>query len=83
MPGHPLKIDLKRPRGRPPKDPDQVKRILLSCRVTPAFKAKLDAAARRSGRSLAREQEHLIELGLIFETLLELGQQRLREEEEK
>jgi hypothetical protein len=55
----------------------------MSFRVTPAFKAKLEAAAQRSGRSLAQEQEHLIELGLIFETLLELGQQRLREEEEK
>jgi hypothetical protein len=71
----------KRPRGAPRKDPDKVKRIPISCRVTPEFKAKLDAAAKRSGRSLAQEQERLIELGMIFETLIALGQQRLLEDD--
>jgi hypothetical protein len=41
-----LQLQSKRPRGRPKGDLDKVKRVAVSYRVTPEFKAKLDAAAK-------------------------------------
>jgi hypothetical protein len=70
----------KRPRGRPPAPPDKARRLAVGWRTNREFKAKLVVAAELSGRSLAQECEHLIELGMIFETLMALGQQRLFEE---
>lgn len=48
-------------RGRPPKHESDVKRIPIGFRTTPEFKAKIDAAAAASGRSLAQEIELRLE----------------------
>ena len=50
----------KRPGGRQARDPEPG-RVPISFRVTPAFKAELDYAAKRSGRSLAQEIELRLE----------------------
>jgi hypothetical protein len=50
-----------RKRGRPRLPVDKVKRVPLNMRTTPDVRAKIEAAAKRSGRSLAHQVEHMIE----------------------
>jgi len=74
--GNPLVIGEapKRRGGWPVRTPKPGERVAMSFRVTPEFKARIEAAAQRKGRSLMHEVEHLLELGMIFETLLGWGQ---------
>lgn len=45
-------------RSGRPRQGDEIKRVPLSFRTTPALRDELDAAAARTGRSLAQEVEH-------------------------
>lgn len=47
--------------GRPREYPGEVKRSLVSLRTTRDRRRQLDESARKSGRSLAREVEHLLD----------------------
>jgi hypothetical protein len=51
----------KRRGGWPARTPEPGERVPMSFRVTPGFKAKLDLAAKLSGRSLAQEIELRLE----------------------
>jgi hypothetical protein len=52
---------VKRGRGRPPGDPDQVKRASFNTRLRPALKQALMEAARQASRSLSEEIEFRLE----------------------
>lgn len=58
------KGETPRRRGRPPLPPDSGKRYPLGVRTTPATRDRLQAAAKRSGRSIAQETEVLLERAL-------------------
>lgn len=66
--------------GRPRKPDGDVKRIPLGMRTTPEVRARLDAAARASGRSLAQEVEFIIERHFDREAMLDDIRRVLREE---
>jgi hypothetical protein len=51
----------KKRRGRPARSPEPGERVPMSFRVTPAFKARLDLAAARTGKSVAQEVEQRLE----------------------
>jgi predicted transcriptional regulator len=51
----------KKRGGWPKRTPEPGERVSMSFRVTPEFKAKLDRAAKKSGRSLAQEIELRLE----------------------
>jgi hypothetical protein len=72
---------MPRPLRRPANTYEPGVRIPMSMRVTQELKATLESRSKRSGRSMLQEIEHLIELGLAFETVLELGRQAIRQEE--
>ncbi len=46
---------------------------ILSCRIPPSLKAKIEALANDNGRSITHEAERLIELGLIFHVMTNMG----------
>ncbi len=56
-----------RKRGRPRLPADQGKRVPLNMRTTREVREKMEAAARRSGRSLAQEVEWRLEESLRAE----------------
>ncbi len=60
-------------RGRPPKAPEEVKRVPLSLRTTPEFRKKFENAATKSGRSIAQEVEQRLERSFFFEDTLSLS----------
>ena len=70
-------MERKRRGGWPERTPEPGERVPMSFRVTPGFKAKLDGAAKESGRSLAQEIELRLERSLDEERhlidALELG----------
>src|ERR1700730_1600545 len=70
-------MERKRRGGWPERTPEPGERVPMSFRVTPGFKAKLDRAAKDSGRSLAQEIELRLERSLDEERhltdALELG----------
>jgi predicted transcriptional regulator len=70
-------MEAKRRGGSPARVPKPGERVPMSFRVTPEFKAKLDRAAKESGRSLAQEIELRLERSLEEERhladALELG----------
>jgi hypothetical protein len=47
--------------GRPSQVPGQIKRVPLNMRTTPGTRARLEAAAEKSGRSLVQEVEFRLE----------------------
>jgi hypothetical protein len=47
--------------GRPGREPDPGERVKLGLRVTPQMKARLDTAAKHSGRSQSQEAEFRLE----------------------
>ena len=55
----------RRRPGRPPRTPAPGERVPMSFRVTPEFKAKLDQAAKESGKSLAQEVEQRLERSFV------------------
>ena len=63
-------------KGRRPIDPLPGTRHSLGLKVTAETKEKLLAAAQLSGRTMSQEAERLMELGIIFETLLRLSDER-------
>lgn len=52
---------MKAKRGRPGRKITPGQRVPLGLRVTPTIKRKLDAAARKSGRSQSQEAEFRLE----------------------
>jgi hypothetical protein len=60
-------LEERRRRGRPAKPADQIRREPINLRTTAELRETIEAAAQRSGRSLAGEIEHLVRLGLLME----------------
>lgn len=54
----------KRPPGRPPETPGDIKTYPLNLRTTRARRKELEASAHKASRSLARQVEHLIDQAL-------------------
>jgi hypothetical protein len=59
-----------RPRGRPKVPEERQRRHLISVRTTQSFKEDLEAAAARSGRSLAQEAELRLERSFEQQTIM-------------
>ena len=59
--------------GRPREYPGEVKRSLVSLRTTRDRRRQLDESARKSGRSLAREVEHLLDKAMNDEQTIPVG----------
>ncbi|MDA9521470.1 hypothetical protein XI06_14195 [Bradyrhizobium sp. CCBAU 11434] len=65
--------------GRPVKPVQEGTRVSLGLKVRPEVKARIDTAARNSGRTQSQEAEHLIEMALAPITMLERMQQTFTE----
>ena len=63
----------KRPVGRPREYPGEVKRSPLNLRTTRDRRRQLEESARKSGRSLAREVEHLLDKAMNDEQTIPEG----------
>ena len=61
-------------------DNDSRKRFPLNMRTTSAVRARLEAAARASGRSLAAEVEYRLERSFVIEDVGQAVVEYLREE---
>jgi TraY domain len=70
-------VQRNRGNGRPKVDWKPGDRVSVSWRLKYETNEMLNTAAKRSGRSKMQEIEHLIELGLIFETLMAFGNRQL------
>lgn len=57
-------------RGRPPKPPDQQRRM-FNYRMTNAVRDQLTEAAARSGRTVSAELEHRVAASFILDRMLE------------
>jgi hypothetical protein len=68
-------MEKKRRGGWPKRDPDPAERVVLSCRVTPELKTRLDQMVAENGRSLAQEIE--LRLTQTIENDAALGGPRL------
>jgi hypothetical protein len=60
----------KRRGGRPSRPPEPGERVVMSFRVTPDLKARLDQAAEQTGRSLTQDIELRLQQSFDLETLL-------------
>lgn len=63
----------KKPVGRPREYPGEVKRSPLNLRTTRDRRRQLEESARKSGRSLAREVEHLLDKAMNDEQTIPEG----------
>ena len=60
----------QRPGGGKPRQPAENERVVLSVRVTPQLKARIDQAALKSGRSQSQQVEHALARDAEREDLL-------------